>query len=339
MSTYSTPGTLTYSVSYSSLDAMMADLKDNTSGSIRAIQLRNSVLTLWDRGGAGSSASISTINYISNTASTATIGGLPIGTNFSTGLSLQQIFDAMFHPYVAPTITRLSLGTSIVGSWYNTLYLENGSNLYNNIYINWNINQGSVNLIGNLVLSNNNIRQYGSSGFIYNLAGEQYYNLLATQSGIITVASQSNSTQYVNLSVNDGINTIVATTSVVFLNKFYWGNFATNPATYSFTNADISTLNGASVSLTGIDGSIGNGNILTNTKTQTLNGINGAGKYLVFAFPTSFGTPVFVTNGLVNTAFSYTNSVYTNINSVTQSYSIWYSNTIQTSPITYFQIN
>ena len=338
MSTYSTPGTLTYSVSYPNLDAMMSDLKDNTSGSIHAIQLRNSVLTLWDRNGSGGSASIDTINYISNTASTATIGGLPIGTNFSTGLSLQQIFDAMFHPYVAPTITRLSLGTSIVGNWYNTLYLENGSNLYNNIYINWNINQGSVNLIGIPGLPNN-IQQ---SGFIsYNTFGSptKVYNLLATQSGIITVASQSNSTQYINLSVYDGVNTIVATTSVIFLNKFYWGNFATNPATYSFTNTDISTLNGASVSLTGIDGSIGNGNILTNTKTQTLNGINGAGKYLVFAFPTSFGTPVFVTNGLVNTAFSYTNSVYTNVNSVTQSYSIWYSNTIQTSPITYFQIN
>jgi hypothetical protein len=334
MSTYGVTGSLTYSVSYPSLDAMMTDLKDNSSGAIQAIQLRNSVLTLWDMSGSGS-ASSNSIFYGSNTASTIAIGGLPVGTSFNPAISFQQLFDSMFHPYVAPIISSLSLGNSISGPWYNQLYLENGTSLSNNIYINWNIIQGSI-LLSSVI---NSIKQTGNPYFRYNGNATQYYNVLATQSGIIIVGSQSNSTQYINLIVNDGLNSITATVSVTFLNKFYWGNFATNPATYSWSNSDISNLNGASVSLPDIYGVYNSGNILTNTKTQTLNGINGSGNYLVFAFPNSFGTPVFVTNGLVNTAFGFASVVYTNTHGVTQSYSIWYSNTVQNSPITYFQIN
>jgi hypothetical protein len=338
MSTYGASGSLTYSVSYSSLDAMMNAIKDNTSGAIQAQQLRNSVLTLWDKV-SGASASAETIIYTSNTASTITVGGLTAGTNFSGGLNLQQMFETMFHPYVAPTITTLGLSTTLNGTYVNKLYLENGSNLFNSIYIKWLISQGSVNLIGNPGIGTSNISINGTPFFRYNGVQPGYINLLATQSGVITIASQSNVNEVITLSVVDGVNTTTATCSVTFLNKFYWGNFTPNPASYAWASSDIQNLNGASVSLTGIDGNTGNGNILTNTKTQTLNGINGAGKWLVFAFPTTFGTPTFIANGLLTTAFSVTSSVYTNINSVTQSYSIWYSNTIQNSPINYFQIN
>lgn len=336
MSTYGVPGSLTYSVSYPSLDAMMSAIKDNTSGAIGAAELRNSVLTLWDLV-YGNSASA--VTYTSNTASTVAVGGINVGTIFSNA-TIQQIFDQMFLPYVAPSISFVGLSTTLNGSYSNIFYLENGSTLFNSLYIKWNINQGSINLVSNPSLPNNISLTSTDTNLRYNgFAPPTYINSIATQSGVITVGSASNGTSVINLQVYDGINTISSTCSVNFLNRFYWGNFATNPATYTLTNTDIQSLNGASVSLIGIDGNPGNGNILTNTRVHTLNGINGSGNYLVFAFPNSFGTPIFVANGMVTTAFSMTNSVFTNTYGRTQSYNIWYSNTIQNSPITYFQIN
>lgn len=334
MSTYGVPGSLTYSVSYSSLDAMMAAIKDNTSGAIQAAELRNSVLTLWDLVYGNSASSVT---YTSNTASTISVGGIPVGTNFSN-TTIQQIFDQMFLPYVAPIIDFFGLSTTLSGSYSNNLYLENGSTLYNSVYFSWNINQGSVNLIGNPILPNN-IELNAPPEWRFNgFAFPEYLNTLATQSGIVTVGSASDTSSLIQLRIFDG-TFISSTCSVNFLNRFYWGNFATNPATYTLTDSDIQNLNGASVSLIGIDENLGTGNILTNTRVQTLNGINGSGNYLVFAFPSSFGNPIFIANGMVTTAFGVTNSVFTNTYGRTQSYNIWYSNTIQNSPITYFQIN
>jgi hypothetical protein len=336
MSTYGLPGSLTYSVSYPSLDAMMAAIKDNTSGAIRAAELRNSVLTLWDLVYGNSASSVT---YTSNTASTISVGGIPVGTNFSN-TTIQQIFDQMFLPYVAPIIDFFGLSTTLSGSYSNIFYLENGSTLFNSLYIKWNINQGSINLVSNPGLPNNIYLTSTDANLRYNgFALPEYINSIATQSGVITVGSASNGTSVINLEVYDGINTISSTCSVNFLNRFYWGNFVDNPATYTLTNSDIQNLNGASVSLIGIDEDLGTGNILTNTRVQTLNGINGSGNYLVFAFPSSFGNPIFIANGMVTTAFGVTNSVFTNTYGRTQSYNIWYSNTIQNSPITYFQIN
>jgi len=334
MSIYGTAGSGTYSVSYPNLDAMMADLKDNTSGAILASTLRNAVLTLYDTS-ATASINSSSVIYTSNTASTVAIGGLTAGTNFSAGLTIQQMFDSILHPYVAPVINNLSLSVGSGGPYSNIVYLENGSTSYNQFYIKWNITQGSVNLLGNILLPNN-IRFNGSSAYFrYNGNAIGYIQSLATQSGIITVASASNTTEVVILSVNDGVNPISLTASVVFQDRFYWGNYPTDPSSHSFITTDF---NGASVSIVDSTGT-NTGNILTNTKVQTLNGINGAGNYLVFAMPTYLGSPVFIANGLLTTAFTNKSINFSNQYGIVASYSLWYSNTVQNSPINYFQIN
>ena len=62
---------------------------------------------------------------------------------------------------------------------------------------------------------------------------------------------------------------------------------------------------------------------------------------MVFAWPTSFGTPAFVVNGLPNTAFTLISSAFsfTNANGYVNTYDVWISNTAQNSPIASFQIN
>lgn len=58
MATYGIPGTATYSVTFNSLDAMMAAVPDNNRQAIGATAVRNSLFTLWEisgglTGGAG----------------------------------------------------------------------------------------------------------------------------------------------------------------------------------------------------------------------------------------------------------------------------------------------
>ena len=328
MSIYGTAGTGTYSVSYPNLDAMMNDLKDNTSGAILASTLRNTVLTLWYANGTASIPS-SNISYTNNTPSTQTIGGLTAGTDFSAGVSLQEILDLMLHPYVLPTINYFNISNGSGGPWVTDLNLEYGSAV-NNIYQRYSITNGSINLLVPPPAPTNPIILNGTPTFNFNGSQPKYFYTLATQSGIITLSANNDS--IITLSVNDSINIVTKTASVTFFNKFYWGN-SIKGITSSYTSTDILTANGASVSI-----SLNTGNILTDTRVQNLNGINGNGNYLFFAFPTSFGTPTFIANGLVNTAFTQQTLNFTNINGYAASYSVWVSNTQQNSPIGQFQI-
>ena len=63
------------------------------------------------------------------------------------------------------------------------------------------------------------------------------------------------------------------------------------------------------------------------------------GMYLVFAWPSVFGTPSFVVNGLLSTAFTKVRGVsnlnsFTNELGFTSNYDVWVSNTAQNSPLT-----
>lgn len=321
MSIYGTAGQATYSVSYANLDLMLNDLKDNTSNAIRAQEVRNAVYTLWQLSGSSSVVS-SAVNYSSATPSTIAVGGITKGTSF-TSSTIQEILDLMFLPYVEPTINYLKVNYSGSGSFSNVLYREYGSPTAS-FYTSFDITEGSVGLVSNPSVPNA-IRVYGTPTIAYNgVAGIWYANILATQSGAISVPSNQDIT--LTLSINDLVGTYSSTASIVYRNKIYWGS--TNSTT-SFSSANILALAGASV---------GSGNELTDTRIRSFNGIDGNGEYLVFALPTSFGTPSFVTNGMINTAFTKTEINFTNSYSYAASYSVWYSNTVQNSPINLFEI-
>ena len=318
MSIYGTAGQGTYSVSYSSIDAMLAALEDNNSNAIHAQNVRNAAWTLWNIGSSQSIPATSII-YNSATPSTIAVGGIPAGTTFPS-VTGQQLFDTMFHPYVAPSISYFTMNYGGAGTFSNTLYREFGA-ATSSWYASFNITQGSVNILGIA----NSVRVYGNPTFVHNgVPGIWYAATLATQSGVIGIPSNINNV--VTLWVTDNVATFSATASITYLNKLYWGASSST----SFSSASILALDGAGVGI---------GSALTPTRTYTLNGINGNGGYLIFAMPVSFGTPSFVTNGLVNTAFSSQNLNFTNINGYAASYSVWYSNTVQNSSLALFQIN
>jgi hypothetical protein len=308
---------------------MMTALKDNTSGSIYASTLRNAVLTLYTLSSTSSVPSNSVI-YTSNTASTVSVGGLVAGTDFSTGQSIQQILDTMLHPYVAPTINYFNLSIGSSGPYSKNTYVEYGAPGFNQIFLEYSISQGSIDL---LPLSNNISISSPAPGFNYNSSNPGYplpKSLSKSNDGIVEITADTDT--FITLNVDDGITYLTYTASIQYQNKFYWGSSNKGP-TFSYVDSDLTSANGAGVSINGELGSI-----LTDTRIQVLDGINGNGDYLFFGFPISFGTPSFITNGLPNTAFTMQSLNFSNTYSYSASYSVWIINTAQNSPITLFQI-
>ncbi len=150
-----------------------------------------------------------------------------------------------------------------------------------------------------------------------------------SQSGVQSASAIQDVDTTFTMSTTDGTTSATASTTVTWLNRRYWGIFPTFTA---LNSAQILGLTGAGV---------GSGNELSTTKVQTRDGINGAGSHIVFAWPTTFGTPSFIVNGFTSTAWTKINNTYsfTNTNGYITNYDVWISNTIQNSPITTFQIN
>lgn len=96
---------------------------------------------------------------------------------------------------------------------------------------------------------------------------------------------------------------------VQFLNRYFYGT------------SSVSTLNNSQVL------ALANNPFATSRALSTT--INGGGNYLVFAYPSRFGTATFTVNGLLNTAFTLTVQSVTNASSFSENYNIYVSNTVQ----------
>ena len=318
MSVYGTPGSATYAVGIPSIEGMLDVLPDNTSNLISAPNVRDVVAGLWDsiQGLSASIALSNTLFYNNPDPSSSGVGGIPVGTSFNNQ-SILSILDDMFYPYVAPILSISA----------NPSQLEFGDSS-TNISLNWSIQAKKNNVISSVITMPNN-----SSNQV-NVATPTS-NTLST--GVLSnaVPTLNNTTTFTltvsdfNSSNNTGIPNNTATTQVVWRLKRYWGVSSTFVA---LTSTQIINLSGAGV---------GTGNELSTTRVQTRNGINGGGQYLVFAWPSAWGEPSFVINGLPNTAFTKVNNNFTVANSYgyTASYNVYMSNTVQNSPITSFQIN
>jgi len=98
MSVYGVSGSATYAVSLNGLDGMMSVIPDNDLNQIKASDVRNVVLTLWENN-SFSSGSFSYTHVPITEASTIAVGGIPVGTTFSN-VPLQTLLDNMFYPAV-----------------------------------------------------------------------------------------------------------------------------------------------------------------------------------------------------------------------------------------------
>lgn len=303
--TYSIPGSLTYSVTFDTLDQMMAALPTNDQNLISARDVRDSVLTLWWQTqdlGASFSATASQFLYTNLSPSTVTVGGIVAGTTFSNR-TLQQMFDDMFYPYTAPSC---SLSATVPSR-------EFGSS--NATTLSWSVTKAKL-TIQSITVDGQSIVPTG-------------VNQTGTKSA--TVVQNVNTT--FTMSVSDGTSTIPGSTTVYWYNAVYWGKVASFAApSMTIVGTQPAWADGAGV---------GSGKSLASSRSGSYSGINGAGQYLAFAWPTSFGTPTFTINGLPNTAFTKISSSisFTNMYGYTTNYDVWLSNTAQNSPIASFVIS
>lgn len=311
--TYGTGSTIE-SKRWSMLDDLLTQIPNNNTNLILAKDVRDAVFTLWERLNETATAS----NIYQNTNQTpVAIGGIPAGTSFSTPHTMQMMFDMLLYPYISPTLSMASLNNK-----------EYGSGLP--ISINWSVVK-KTNTITGITVDGQSFTPTGNSQ-----TGTKNAN------GTYSIPAPSSTINTFTMSVTDGTSTNTTNTSFTWMNRIYWGtlnlssignpDFGINPGSASLivlNSAMVSALDGAGVSP---------GNQLSSTKSKTYTSINGAGKYLIFAWPSSVSgalTPSFMVNGLQNTAFIRikTNWNFTNTFGFTTPYEVWITNTQQNSPL------
>jgi hypothetical protein len=149
---------------------------------------------------------------------------------------------------------------------------------------------------------------------------------LGTQSA--TATQNANTTFSMTVSdIPNGSSTVSSSTSLSWSSAVYWGK------TPTFTPPSMTIVGTKPVWADGAG--IGSGKALSTSRAGNYDGIFGAGQYLVFSWPTSYGTPTFKVNGLVNTAFTkIINGIsHTNIHGYVSNYDVWISDTAQNSSI------
>ncbi len=309
------------------IDILLGQIPDNASNLIDAKDVRDSIWTLWNRVDDVqiiASQSLTTDNtYIRATGVPVTVGGAVTGTTFSG--TVQDALDKVLYPYVAPA-------SSISAS--NTPRQFGDSTA---VTLTWGVVKKS-NAITSIVVSGTSVTPTG---------GDQSGTkaTVATYSSTPTATSES---QSYSISVGDGTSTTSTSATVTWMNKIYWGkvdlsgisnpNLTLSPGSSALvgsviTDAVIKALSGAAVSP---------GYALATTWSKTYTNIDGAGQYLVWAFPASFTgtngiTPTFIVNNLPNTAFTKVRSNFAFVNNYGFSgvnYNVWVSNTAYNSPCT-----
>jgi hypothetical protein len=302
---------------YTTLPELLNQMPDNVGNLIDAVNIRNSVYTLWERISdvqtvASQSASAST-TYTNSSPTPYTIGGIPAGATFSNK-TMTEMWDALLYPYIPPSASLSGGGTREFGS-------------SNAVTLNWSATKGNKN-VSNIIVCIGRPDQESITLTTINTSGNQS----GTKSS--TSTSNTNTTFFMTVSdIPNGTSTITAQTSVSWSSAVYWGKTPTfGLPSMSVVGSQPAWADGAGV---------GSGKTLSGSRAANYNGINGAGQFLVFAWPSSYGEPSFTINGLPNTAFTKIGNAvsHTNMNSYTINYDVWISNTAQNSAIASFIIS
>jgi len=234
---------------YSTIQELLYKMPDNTANLIQAKDVRDSVYTLWERIStveiiASQSASASSI-YTNLFPTPYTVGGIPAGSTFSNQ-TMQQMFDALLYPYVAP-------GASLTGGFYR----EYGDS--NVLTLSWSVTKHSKS-ITTIVVNSIPIVATGNN-----------------QSGSIPgqTATQNVNTSF-TMTVSDipnGTSTVTSTTNATWDNRRYWG---TLPVGHALTT--ISGLPFTHTNISVLSNELGSGYAQTRTITTNTD-------YVVFIWP------------------------------------------------------
>ncbi|MBC8051872.1 MAG: hypothetical protein H7Y13_02290 [Sphingobacteriaceae bacterium] len=112
---------------------------------------------------------------------------------------------------------------------------------------------------------------------------------------------------------------------VTYLLRMFWGTTEKNGTSQPISDADILALASSE---------------LRSNRLKSFTNFGGGSTRLIFAIPTAFGTPQFLTNGLANTAFTKvrTDSDFVNQQAATVKMDVWVSDNIYNSPLDSVQI-
>lgn len=316
---------------WSDVQDLLNQLQDNNANLIYANHVRDAVYTLWERveevAIVAASASLASPYFQNPNPTTIEVGGIAEGSTFSTPQTIQQMFDALLYPYAAPILSLSTLANKEYGQPLNST-------------LSWSVTKKS-----NIITSINVDNQI----FIAN-GGDQSGTKVVTGTWSTPAVYTTNT---FTMSVVDGTNTTSTSKSFEWMNKIYWGSLDLT----SISNPDLSNLDLRATRIativsnffpTSIDGSllirgltgagVSTGNMLSKVKSKNYPNINGAGGYLLFAWPSSVPnatTPEFSVNGFTSTGFIrlLTGFSFINTYGITTNYEVWISMTAQNAPL------
>lgn len=324
--TYGT-GSTTESKRWSTLDNLLVQIPNNNANLIFAKDVRDAVFTLWERNNetyalAALAASASTF-YQNPNQTPYDVGGIPQGSSFPVQQTVQQMFDALLYPYVVPA-------ASININSIDAIFVSREYGNSTNVTLNWSVTK-NTNPITVITVDGQSFSPTGNS---------QNGTKIATGTYSLPVAAYQDNV--FNITVEDGTDTTNESVTLRWMNKIYWGriNLSSigNP-NLTINSGSASSINITSATILGLTGAgISPGNQLATSKSKTYTQINGAGNYLIFAWPTILSgalTPAFSVGGLPNSAFTRvkTNWSFSNVYGLTASYEVWITNTLQNSPL------
>jgi hypothetical protein len=302
---------------YSSVEELLNKMPDNTANLIQAKDVRDSVYSLWEKISdvqTVASQSASASSYYTNLSPSVAsdLSGIPAGSTFSAA-TMQEMWDKLLYPYVYPYAALSGGDTREFGS----------SNVVN---LSWTATKNTKTLTF-ITLKKN-------AGTIQNVVVTGN-----TQTGTFATTAVTNTDTTFSIEVVDNNtptpSTVTAYTYVYWSNAVYWGKTST------FALPSMTIVGSKPAWADGAGIGVGKNIYNSGSRAGSYNGINGTGQYLVFAWPSSYGTPTFTINGLPNTAWTKigTSISFTNMNSYVNTYDVWISNTAQNSPITSFVIS
>jgi len=291
---------------------IMNDIIDSTNTSGET----NQVLSVTENGVEWVDIDVGSTDYINNNPVPADFGGVEAGRTFPEGTTIQQVLTDLMYPFQTPAFSSFNIATlggthdigasvtagGITATWGTT----NSTNIKNNSIQISGYNLTTISGLPNDGSEYINITPFvGTSTRSWSIRGEN------TQNGLFSR----------NL-------------NMYFRNKRYWGKTTLNNSDFILlSDQDKNTL---ILNLTGAG--VGSGKEFATSRVKAYNGINGAGEYLIFAFPTSFGTPTFIQNGLTNTAFTKYEYTFENVVDYGVPFQIWISDSTYNGVVAKFNI-
>ncbi len=320
-------GSATYAVTLSGISEMMDVLPDNTLNEISAQDMRNVVLTLYDD---IQGASFSEFVY-TDTPSNLKVGGVPKGQNFAS-MSLFTIFNKLFHDVFDPSASLKFVPSQVTLDYKqpNTPIdypYDTGFDELVSYQLEWTATKGTY-----------DFQPTGTITRTAPLPSTILYTVPVPAGGgsekTPTIKPILNVTNSYTFKCTDdkGKPATSAEISVSYGHRVYWGRRLNRS---DLTSAEIRLLDGADVLGNGLHRSLTfTGNTTQGIKLSFPN-IDGEGQYLCWAWPSSFGNPVFRTaTGIVTIAQKIqSNFKYKNIYGYEHDYDVWVTFSTSASPI------